>query len=207
MKLADFALKSLRRRTIATRGVLCGVPVISRHKKRCPGGVVVQKSTQMAVLQCEWAVARAFGRRTGSKQRSVGGGRAPDTPPHPARSIDRWMWARSSRRTVVWSRSAQCTAVVPMWPTQPGGAGQGRRHVSRRSGRRGRGRWWRRLGGRCQRRHRDGGGDPCHRAARGRAGSARRAAISLTAAMRDDPRASSRAASDLSAPAAHRDST
>ena len=30
---------------------------------------------------------------------------------------------------------------------------------------------------------------------------------SLTAAMRDDPRASSRAASDLSAPAAHRDGT
>ena len=73
LKLADFALKSLRRRTIAIRGVLCGVPVISRHEKRPPGGVVVPKSTQMAVLQCEWAVARAFGRGTGSKERSVGG--------------------------------------------------------------------------------------------------------------------------------------
>ena len=73
LKLADFALKSLLRRTIAIRGVLCGVPVISRHEKRPPGDVVVPKSTQMAVLQCEWAVARAFGRGTGSKERSVDG--------------------------------------------------------------------------------------------------------------------------------------
>ena len=73
LKLADFALKSLRRRTIAIRGVLWCVPVISRHEKRFPGGVVVPKSTQMAVLQCEWAVARAFGWGTGSKERSVGG--------------------------------------------------------------------------------------------------------------------------------------
>ena len=89
LKLADFALKPLRRRTTAIRGVMCGVPEMSRPEKRCPGGVVVQKNTQMAVLQCEWAVARVFGRGTGSNERSVGWGRAPDNPPLPARLIDR----------------------------------------------------------------------------------------------------------------------
>ena len=112
LKLADSASKTLRRRTIATQSVLCGVPVISIPPKRCPGGVVVQKSTQMAVSQCEWAVARAFRRGTGSKERSVGGGHAQDSPPLVARSIVRWVWARNSGRAVeIEERCAHRTAL------------------------------------------------------------------------------------------------